>query len=156
MSSPGAANWREPSVLDRMLESGVVAVVRLRGPSRIRDTVAALAAGGVAAVEITLTTPGAVDSIRDLVSNGGDSGCVIGAGTVLRERSAREVIDAGARFVVSPTLDPKVVTLCRDRGVVCVPGALTPNEILEAHRVVSSLVKVFPASAVGPRYFREM
>ena len=65
MSSPGAANWREPSVLDRMLESGVVAVVRLRGPSRIRDTVAALAAGGVGAVEIALTTPGAVDSIRD-------------------------------------------------------------------------------------------
>jgi len=136
------------------LVSGVIAVVRLPESTGLRGVAAALAAGGVAAVEITLTTPGALDAIADLASQGGDS--VIGAGTVLDEKAARNVIAAGARFVVSPTLDRGVVRYCRDQGVTCLPGAFTPTELLEAWRAGAALVKLFPASALGPRYLREV
>ena len=117
------------------LASGVIAVVRLPEPSGLRGVAAALATGGVAAVEITLTTPGALAAITDLASHGG--GSVIGAGTVLDERAARNVIAAGARFVVSPTLDRSVVRYCRDQAwadltararalVECVAAARAP------------------------------
>ena len=136
------------------LASGVIAVVRLPDSGDLRGVATALAAGGVGALEITLTTPGALDAIADLASHGG--GCVVGAGTVLDEKAARDVIAAGARFVVSPTLDRGVVRYSRDQGVACLPGAFTPTELLEAWRAGAALVKLFPASAVSPRYLREM
>ena len=136
------------------LVSGVIAVVRLPESTGLRGVAAALAAGGVAAVEITLTTPGALEAIAELASQGGD--CVIGAGTVLDEKDARNAIAAGALFVVSPTLDRSVVRYCKDRGVTCLPGAFTPTELLEAWRAGAPLVKLFPASALGPRYLREV
>jgi len=136
------------------LASGVIAVVRLRKAAGLRGVATALAAGGVTAVEVTLTTPGALEAIAELASQG--AGSVVGAGTVLDEKAARDVIAAGARFVVSPTLDRSVVRYCRDQGVACLPGAFTPTELLEAWRAGASLVKLFPASAVGPRYLREV
>jgi 2-dehydro-3-deoxyphosphogluconate aldolase/(4S)-4-hydroxy-2-oxoglutarate aldolase len=81
---------------------------------------------------------------------------VVGAGTVVDEQAAREVIARGARFVVSPTFDRAVVRYCRDHDVPCLPGALTPTELLEAWRAGARLVKLFPAGAVGPRYLREV
>jgi 2-dehydro-3-deoxyphosphogluconate aldolase / (4S)-4-hydroxy-2-oxoglutarate aldolase len=142
--------------LDPLLQSGVIAVVRLSEPVRLGPAARALAAGGVGAVEVTLTTPGAIDAIADLASDKGLAGCVIGAGTVLDESAARYVIDAGARFVVSPVLNPAVIRACRDRGVPCMPGALTPTELLEAWRAGAPVVKLFPASAVGPGYIRDV
>ncbi|HEV2670746.1 MAG TPA: bifunctional 4-hydroxy-2-oxoglutarate aldolase/2-dehydro-3-deoxy-phosphogluconate aldolase [Gemmatimonadales bacterium] len=141
-----------------LLASGVIAVVRLGETSvdRLRRAAAALAAGGIGAVEITLTTPGALAAIADLASDGALKGCVIGAGTVVDEQAARDVIARGARFVVSPTLDRAVVRYCRDHDVPCLPGALTPTELLEAWRAGARLVKLFPAGAVGPRYLREV
>jgi len=136
------------------LASGVIAVVRLPESAGLRGVAAALAAGGVTAVEMTLTTPGALEAIADLASHGG--GCVVGAGTVLDEKDARNVIAAGARFVVSPTLDRSVVRYCREQGVTCVPGAFTPTELLEAWRAGATAVKLFPASTVGPRYLQEV
>ena len=138
------------------LASGVIAVVRLKESAGLRDVATALAAGGVAALEITLTTPGALEAIAELASQGAEAGSVVGAGTVLDEKSARDVIAAGARFVVSPTLDRSVVRYCRDKGVACLPGAFSPTELLEAWRAGASLVKLFPASALGPRYLREV
>jgi 2-dehydro-3-deoxyphosphogluconate aldolase/(4S)-4-hydroxy-2-oxoglutarate aldolase len=135
------------------LASGVIAVVRLPESAGLRGVATALAAGGVA-VEITLTTPGALEVIADLASHGG--GCVVGAGTVLDEKGARDVIAAGAQFVVSPMLDRSVVRYCKDQGVTCLPGAFTPTELLEAWRAGAPLVKLFPASALGPRYLREV
>jgi 2-dehydro-3-deoxyphosphogluconate aldolase/(4S)-4-hydroxy-2-oxoglutarate aldolase len=136
--------------------SGVVAVVRLPQAADFCALAAALAAGGVNAVEITLTTPGALEGIRDLVARADPSGCIVGAGSVLDERSARDVITAGARFVVSPTLDEAVVRVCREANVPCMPGALTPRELLEAWRAGASLIKLFPASLVGPGYIRDV
>jgi len=140
-------------MIDAAFASGVIAVVRLPAGADFRALAGALAAGGVSVVEITLTTPGALAAIREL---GDAPGSVVGAGTVLDERSAREVIAAGARFVVSPTLDPAVMRCCREQDVPCVPGALTPRELLEASRAGASSIKLFPASLVGPRYIREV
>jgi 2-dehydro-3-deoxyphosphogluconate aldolase/(4S)-4-hydroxy-2-oxoglutarate aldolase len=75
---------------------------------------------------------------------------------VLDERSAEDVISAGARFVVSPTLNPGVLRLCRDKDVVCMPGAFTPTEILAAWHAGAQVVKLFPAAAVGPRYLKDV
>jgi 2-dehydro-3-deoxyphosphogluconate aldolase/(4S)-4-hydroxy-2-oxoglutarate aldolase len=150
-------------MIDRLLTSGVIAVIRLQESlgdiSTIMDmsgaAARALAAGGVDVVEVTLTTPGALDAIARLSS---DAKCLVGAGTVLDEGSARDVVAAGARFVVSPTLERGVIRTCRDLDVPCIPGALTPTELLDAWRAgeSASLVKLFPASAVGPRYLREV
>src|SRR3989454_6595476 len=127
--------------LDPLLQSGVIAVVRLTEAVRLGPAARALAAGGVGAVEVTLTTPGAIDAIADLASDQGLAGCVIGAGTVLDESAARSVIDAGARFVVSPALDPSVIRACRDRAVPCMPGAFTPTELLAAWRAGAPVVR---------------
>ncbi len=142
--------------LDPLLQSGVIAVVRLSEAVGLGPAARALAAGGVGAVEVTLTTPGAIDAIADLASDKELAGCVIGAGTVLDESAARHVIDAGARFVVSPALNPAVIRACRDREVPCMPGAFTPTELLEAWRAGAPVVKLFPASAVGPGYIRDV
>ena len=142
---------------EALLASGVIAVVRLTQANGdgLRRAANALAAGGVGAVEITLTTPGALAAIADLASDGSRD-WIVGAGTVLDEKAAREVIARGARFVVSPTLDRGVVRYCRDQNVPCLPGALTPTELLEAWRAGATLLKLFPAGTVGPRYLREV
>lgn len=144
------------SELDPLLGSGVVAVLRLSQATGLVDIARALAAGGVGAVEVTLTTPGAVDAIQRLAADSTLAGCVVGAGTVLDRRAAQEVIKAGARFVVSPTLDQDVLGACRDHDVVCMPGGLTPTEILAAWRQGAPVVKLFPAGVVGPGYLRDL
>lgn len=142
---------------DTLLTSGVIAVARLAeaNVAGLRRAAAAVAAGGVGGFEITLTTPGALAAIAEIASDGLPD-CLVGAGTVLDETAARDVIARGARFVVSPTLDRAVVRYCREQNVPCLPGALTPTELLEAWRAGASLVKLFPASSVGPRYLREV
>jgi 2-dehydro-3-deoxyphosphogluconate aldolase/(4S)-4-hydroxy-2-oxoglutarate aldolase len=140
---------------DSVLASGVVAVVRLPQATDFGALASALAAGGVSAVEITLTTPGALEGIRAL-ARADPSGSIVGAGSVLDERSARDVIAAGARFVVSPTFDEAVLRVCREANVPCMPGALTPRELLDAWRAGASPIKLFPASLVGPGYIRDV
>jgi 2-dehydro-3-deoxyphosphogluconate aldolase/(4S)-4-hydroxy-2-oxoglutarate aldolase len=140
-------------MIDAALAGGVIAVVRLPAAADFRALAGALVAGGVSVVEITLTTPGALAAIRELQDL---PGAVVGAGTVLDEGSARDVLAAGARFVVSPTLDPAVLSRCREANVPCMPGALTPRELVEASRAGASHIKLFPASLVGPRYIREV
>src|SRR5262249_47312762 len=98
----------------------------------------------------------AAAAIGRLAADGGIKDCVIGAGTVLDVKAAREVVARGARFVVSPVLDRAVVRYCRDHNVPCLPGALTPTEMLEAWRAGATCVKLFPASTVGSRYLREV
>jgi 2-dehydro-3-deoxyphosphogluconate aldolase/(4S)-4-hydroxy-2-oxoglutarate aldolase len=138
------------------LASGVIAVVRLPESAGLRGVATALAAGGVTAVEITLTTPGALEAIGGLASDPELKGCLIGAGTVLDVKAARDVIARGARFVVSPAFDRFVVRYCRDHHVPCLPGAFSPTELLQAWRAGATAVKLFPASTVGPRYLQEV
>jgi 2-dehydro-3-deoxyphosphogluconate aldolase/(4S)-4-hydroxy-2-oxoglutarate aldolase len=142
------------TALDQLLASGVIAVLRAREAKGLTQVARALHEGGVRALEITLTTPGAVASIAELAHAG--DGMVIGAGTVLDDTTARSVLDAGAKFVVSPTLEPDVIRVCRERNVPCISGAFTPTEILTAWRAGAALVKLFPAAAVGPGFVRDV
>lgn len=134
---------------------GAVAVVRLEDAARLRPVVEALAAGEVRAVEVTMTTGGALDALAVLIPTLGDQ-LLIGAGTVLDAETARLAILAGARFVVAPTFSPRVVEVCHRYDVVAIPGGYTPSEILTAWEAGADLVKVFPASGLGPTYLKEL
>jgi 2-dehydro-3-deoxyphosphogluconate aldolase/(4S)-4-hydroxy-2-oxoglutarate aldolase len=134
---------------------GVIAVVRLDDCAQLEPVVDALAAGDVRAVELTMTTPGALDALARLAAARGER-LVIGAGSVLDAETARLAILAGARFVVAPTFKAAVVEMCHRYDVAAVPGALTPTEILTAWEGGADLVKLFPASAFGPGYLKEL
>src|SRR5215470_3922564 len=129
-----------PAILDRhataaALETlGVVAVVRLKDAARVHAVVDALAAGGVRAIEVTMTVPGAVDVLREITTrlpSGFDF--IIGAGTVLDVDTARAVIDAGASFVVGPVFRKDVIRACHECRAAAIPGCFSPTEILAAH-----------------------
>jgi 2-dehydro-3-deoxyphosphogluconate aldolase / (4S)-4-hydroxy-2-oxoglutarate aldolase len=134
---------------------GVVAVIRMQDPTRLAAVVEALAAGGVRAIEVTMTVPGAVELIRGLApALSGDF--VLGAGTVLDADTAERVIDAGARFVVSPVLRTGIIAAAHRRGVPAMPGCFSPTEILTAWDAGADIVKVFPATALGPGFFKDL
>jgi 2-dehydro-3-deoxyphosphogluconate aldolase/(4S)-4-hydroxy-2-oxoglutarate aldolase len=134
---------------------GIVAVIRLKEPERLRSVVDALAAGGVRALEVTMTVPRAIDLIREIVPTlPGEF--LIGAGTVLDADTARRAIDAGARYIVSPVFRRGVIEACHERDVPALPGCLTPTEILEAWDAGADIVKVFPATTLGPGYIKDV
>jgi 2-dehydro-3-deoxyphosphogluconate aldolase/(4S)-4-hydroxy-2-oxoglutarate aldolase len=134
---------------------GIVAVIRMKDPAKLRAVFDALADGGVKAIEVTMTVPGAVDLIRQLAASL-PAGVVLGAGTVIDVPTARAVIDAGARFIVSPVFRRDVVTTCLEHGIVAAPGCFSPTEILDAHDLGADIVKVFPATALGPQYIKDL
>lgn len=134
---------------------GVVAVLRADSPDNLEHVAQAIGRGGIRAVEITMTTPGALDVIGECAGRLKDE-LLLGAGTVLDPETARAAILAGAEYIVTPTLNPDVITLCRRYDKVVIPGALTPTEILTAWECGADIVKVFPATAVGPRYFKDV
>jgi 2-dehydro-3-deoxyphosphogluconate aldolase / (4S)-4-hydroxy-2-oxoglutarate aldolase len=134
---------------------GVVVVIRLRDPGKLRAVVDAIVAGGVRALEVTMTVPGAVDLIRGLAPTLPE-GFLLGAGTVIDAGTARAVIDAGAQFVISPVFKREVIVACHERGVPVAPGCFTPTEILEAHEAGADIVKLFPATTLGPQYIKDV
>jgi len=142
-------------VLDIVLTSRVIAVLRLRDAASLPDIAAALGRGGVKALEVTLTTPGALDAIRALAAAKAP-GTIVGAGTVLDADAAFEAVEAGADFIVSPVLSPAVVRACREAEVFVAPGAFSPTEILSAWHLGADVVKVFPATSLGPAFFKDM
>jgi len=144
------------SDITKQIESmGVVAVIRLKDPARLRAVVDALADGGVRALEVTMTVPRAVDLIRELAPTM-PSGFLLGAGTVLDAETATAVIDAGARYVVSPVFRPEVIRACHARDVPMMPGCFSPTEILAAHDAGADIIKVFPATMLGPQYVKDV
>lgn len=135
--------------------SGVVAVIRLADPSALERVVGALLEGGIRTLEVTMTVPGAVEHIRRLAPMI-PTGFRLGAGTVTDADTLRRVVDAGATFIVSPVFRRSVVDAAREMGVAVIPGCLTPTEILDAWEAGADLVKVFPATSVGPGYLRDV
>lgn len=135
--------------------AGVVAVVRLSKAAAVRDVADALAEGGVSAIEIAMTVPNAVGLIETLVRTT-PAHILIGAGTVLDAATAERVIGAGARFVVGPVFRPDVITTCHRHDVPAMPGCFTPTEILSAWDAGADIVKVFPATALGPGFFKDV
>lgn len=139
--------------LQQIQECGLVPVVRAESADQARKVIDALLRGGVRAVEVTMTVPGALDIIRELSTNLPED-VVLGAGTVLDAETARLAILAGARFVVSPALDPAVIRLCHRYQVAMMPGAMTPTEIVRAMEEGADVVKIFPAAMLGPGFIK--
>ena len=142
------------TVLQQILDDKLVAILRGCDPDRVPDIAAALYDGGVRLLEITLNSPGALGAIRQVAATMGDR-LLVGAGTVLTPEEAAAAIGAGARFILSPSLDIATIQQTRRLGAVSIPGAFTATEILSAYRNGADIVKVFPAS-VGVHYFRDL
>ena len=136
--------------LQRLVDSGVVAVMRGADPDTAIEVASALADGGVTAFEITAENPDAMDLVAELSASFDESAAIVGVGTVLDSETARAAITSGAEFVVGPTFDPGVVETCNRYGVPVAPGVLTPTEALTAYEAGADLAKVFPASSMGP------
>src|SRR5271169_6460226 len=135
-------------VRERILEIGIVPVVRASSPAEACLAADAVREGGIPVVEITMTVPGAIDVIRELVKNCG-SDVLVGAGTVLNADAARRCIDAGAEFLVSPGLNLQTVAFAEREGKLIMAGALTPTEVMAAWDAGADFIKVFPCGQVG-------
>lgn len=141
--------------LRRVLDGGIVAVVRSPDSAQLVEVARALADGGVTVMEITFSVPDALGVIRRVRQEMGDR-ILLGAGTVLDPETARAAILAGAEFIVAPTLNLDTIKLCHRYDKVVMPGAFTPTEILTAWEAGADIVKVFPADVVGPAFFKAL
>lgn len=139
--------------LQRVMEGGVVAILRFSDPGPLVEVVRALAEGGVTVAEVTFTVPNAMDVIREAKRQLGDR-VLLGAGTVLDPETARAALLAGAEFIVSPSINLDVIRLCRRYDKLVMPGAFTPTEIVTAWEAGADVVKVFPSEVLGPAYLK--
>ncbi|KHF40217.1 bifunctional 4-hydroxy-2-oxoglutarate aldolase/2-dehydro-3-deoxy-phosphogluconate aldolase [Halalkalibacter okhensis] len=144
------------NLLEQITESGIVAVIRGSKPENIVEIGKALSEGGVKALEITVETPRAMSIIEKVATELDNEDVIVGAGTVLDPETARAAILSGARFVFSPTVNVETIKMSKRYGVLSIPGALTPTEILTAYEHGADLIKVFPANAVGPSYIKNI
>src|SRR5688572_1227986 len=141
--------------LAAMTDCGILAVMRAPSKEILSDISRALLEGGASVIEVTMTTPKAIAAIESLADQFGDR-AIVGVGTVIDPAAASDAIRAGAQFVVSPGFDPRVVETTKRYGKISIPGALTPTEILTAWSAGADVVKVFPSTAFGPAYFRDV
>jgi 2-dehydro-3-deoxyphosphogluconate aldolase/(4S)-4-hydroxy-2-oxoglutarate aldolase len=138
-----------PETTQETLERvGLIPVLRAKNAAQGRAVVEAMIAGGVTVVEVTMTVPGAVDLLKELKKEYG-SKLLLGSGTVTTADQCQAMIDAGAEFVVSPSLHPEVIATTKKNGKVSCPGALTPTEAITAWNEGADYVKIFPCSALG-------
>jgi len=143
-------------ILQRIGEIGIVPVVRASSSQHALDAVEAIEAGGIPIVEITMTVPNAIATIREVVQRCGDR-ILVGAGTVCNAAQARECLNAGAQFLVSPGLSAAVLEVARTLGALAIPGALTPTEIMAAAEAGAKVIKIFPCGSVGgPKYIKAL
>ena len=139
-------------IQQRLHDEQVLAVIRADSAASAVEAGRALAAGGVRALEVAFTTPDAPAAIRELAA---DDELLVGAGTVLSDAHAHAALDAGAAFLVSPSLVPAVLAVAREAGVLALPGALTPTEVVAAAEL-AEVVKLFPASLGGVSYLKAL
>ena len=134
---------------------GVVAIIRMPDPAALRAVVDALAEGGVRALEVTMTVPRAIELIKEIAPTL-PADFLFGAGTLLDPDTVHRAIDAGAQFIVSPVFRPEVIKAAHADGVPVMPGCFTPTEILSAWEMGADVIKVFPATSVGPGYLKDI
>ncbi len=142
-------------IIDRLLHPGVIAIIRADHPERLLAAAEALCEGGVTAMEITMTTPGALEVIAEVARTLGGR-IVIGVGSVLDSETCRAALLAGAQFVVTPISRPEVITLCNRYGAPIISGAYTPTEALMAQENGADFVKIFPSDQLGPGYIKNL
>jgi 2-dehydro-3-deoxyphosphogluconate aldolase/(4S)-4-hydroxy-2-oxoglutarate aldolase len=138
-----------------MEDGGLIAIVRTDRETDLMRAAEALASGGIRAMEITLNTPGALEAIG-LIRRTLSPALRVGAGTVLGAHDARAAREAGAEFLVTPTLQPETIAFCRAHGLPLACGCMTPTEALAAHRAGADFIKLFPADTLGPGYVRAL
>ncbi len=138
-----------------LTDPGVIAVVRVQDPAQVPALAEALVAGGIIAIEITMTIPNAVDAIREARRAIGKR-AIVGVGTVLDTAMCEAAIQAGAEFVVTPVCRPEIVPVARSAGRPIMLGAFTPSEAQAAHEAGADFVKIFPAENLGPAYIRAL
>jgi 2-dehydro-3-deoxyphosphogluconate aldolase/(4S)-4-hydroxy-2-oxoglutarate aldolase len=136
----------------QLIECGVIAVVRLDSASALTDLTETLRSSGITAIEFTLTTPGALDTLKSLAPRYDD--VLFGAGTVLSAEMAQQAVQAGARFLVAPILKRELIEIGHQANVPVILGGLTPTELWQAWEWGADFVKLFPASSVGPEYIK--
>jgi len=141
-------------VFNRMVSEGLVPVIRVSSAREAVDVADAIKEGGLTLIEITMSVPGAIDTIKELTQKYKDE-IIMGAGTILDPETARAALLAGAQFIVTPTLNLDVIQLAHRYSAVVIPGAMTPTEILTAWNAGADMVKVFPAAQLGgPEYLK--
>ncbi len=139
--------------LQRVLDLGLVAIIRAPSGEQLVQVAEALLAGGIDVLEVTFTVPGILDILKEIRAALGDR-ILLGAGTVLDPETARAAILAGAEFVVTPTVNPDVIRMCHRYDKLVMAGAFTPTEILTAWDAGADIVKLFPADIGGPSYLK--
>jgi 2-dehydro-3-deoxyphosphogluconate aldolase/(4S)-4-hydroxy-2-oxoglutarate aldolase len=143
------------SRLERIFAARIAMVMRGNNPEQVRGLAHALARAGFECIEVTLTVPGAIELVKTLVAE--LPGTMIGAGTVTTAHDARDCIEAGAQFIVSPIATVDIVRPCREGGVVCIPAGMTPTEIHSAWMAGGHVIKIFPAApAGGPAFVKAL
>ena len=143
-------------VINRMVSEGLIPVIRVASVTEAIDVADAIKAGGVTLIEITMSVPGALDAIKELAKKYKDD-IIMGAGTILDTETGRAALLAGAQFLVTPTLNLRLIELAHRYSAVIVPGAATPTEILTAWNAGADMVKVFPAAQLGgPEYIKAL
>ncbi|MBQ15562.1 MAG: 2-dehydro-3-deoxyphosphogluconate aldolase [Planctomycetaceae bacterium] len=143
------------SDLQRVLDGGIVAIIRASSGEQLVGVAEALYAGGIDVIEVTFTVPGVLEILSAVKRSLGEK-ILLGAGTVLDPESARAALLAGAEFIVAPNVNRDVITLCRRYDKVVMPGALTPTEVVAAWESGADIVKVFPADVGGPGYLKAL
>lgn len=142
-------------IVNRIIENAVVAVVRLKDEKKLLKVVEAIYEGGVGIIEITLTVPNAIESLTKLKKEFvGD--ILVGMGSVLSVESAKQAIEAGAQFIVSPIFKKEILAFVHSKNLPMCPGAFSPTEIFTAYELGADIVKVFPADAVGMDFFKSI
>ena len=141
--------------LNRVIESGIVAVIRANSGDLLVDVAESLLAGGVEVMEVTFTVPNAHRVVERVAERLGDK-ILLGAGTVLDPETARIAMLSGAEFIVSPSTNLDVIALCRRYDKLVMPGALTPTEVVSAWQAGADIVKIFPSDLGGPAYLKAL
>ena len=141
--------------LARVLDTGIVAVIRASSGDLLADVAEALLAGGLDVMEITVTVPAAVTVLERVAERMGQR-ILLGAGTVLDPETARAALLAGAQFIVSPNTNLDVIRMCRRYGKLVMPGAMTPTEVVTAWEAGADIVKIFPSEITGPKYLKAL
>jgi len=139
--------------LSLITESGLVVIMRADNSAGLLEAARALVEGGIRALEVTVTTPNALQIIRKLSDEFGKD-ALVGVGSILDPETARAAILGGAEFLVCPIVNPEVIAMANRYGKVVIPGAFTPTEIMAAQNAGADLIKIFPADALGPEYIK--
>lgn len=144
------------SLLSLLKEEKIVAILRHVPTNKINRTVQALCEGGVKLMEVTMNSEGALDSINHLRETYSQGNIIIGAGTVLNIHMAKEAVEAGAQFLISPNLDLHVIEYAVENGIDIWPGVMTPTEMVNAWSAGATAIKLFPAGFLGTKYIKDI